>query len=172
MRALVVIDYQNDFVDGSLGFPGAEDLEEIIAGKVIDAKIAGDDIYFTRDCHGKDYLSTQEGRRLPVEHCITDHGKDLYGSLKGLSEGCTVIDKPSFGSMDLMQVMLTEGYDEVELCGVVSNICVMSNAVLIKTALPEARVVVDARAVGSNDRKLNEEALDVMSSIQIDVINR
>ena len=74
--------------------------------------------------------------------------------------------------MDLMQTMLSKGYDEVELCGVVSNICVLSNAVLIKTALPEARVVVDAQAVGSGDLRLNEEALDILSSVQVDVINR
>lgn len=172
MRALVVVDYQYDFVEGPLGFPEAKDLEPTIANKVIDAKIRGDDIYFTRDCHGKDYLNTQEGRRLPVEHCTTEAGRELYGSLKGLSEGCFIIDKPSFGSMDLMQTMLSKGYDEVELCGVVSNICVLSNAVLIKTALPEARVVVDAQAVGSGDLRLNEEALDILSSIQVDVINR
>ena len=172
MKALVVVDYQNDFVDGAFGFEGAEEIEPIIADKVIDAKIQGIDIYFTRDCHGKDYLATHEGKRLPVEHCITEQGRELYGSLKGLSEGCTVIDKPTFGSQELMERMVSKGYDEVEVCGLISNICVLSNVVLVRTVLPEARITVDARAVRSNDSRLNEEALDVMESIHVDITNR
>lgn len=172
MKALIVVDYQYDFVDGTLGFPGAADLEGPIAEKVREAKAEGTDVYFTMDCHGDDYLSTQEGRRLPVEHCSTPDGMKIYGSLEGLSERCTVIRKPSFGSTELFDIMRSRDYDEVELCGVVTNICVISNAVLVKTALPEARIVVDAGCVGSNDASLNEKALDVMEGLQIDVIGR
>lgn len=172
MKALVVVDYQYDFVDGTLGFPGASDLEGPIADKIMKAKTEGVDIYYTMDCHGSDYLETQEGRRLPIEHCNTPEGMRLYGKIDGLSKDGTVIRKPSFGSIDLFEIMREKKYDEVELCGVVTNICVISNAVLVKTALPEAKVAVDAKCVGGGDKVLSEKALDVMAGLQIEILNR
>ena len=172
MKALVVVDYQYDFVEGTLGFPGASELEGPISEKIMKAKAEGADIYFTMDCHGPDYLDTQEGRRLPIEHCNTPDGMRLYGKMDALSVDGTVIRKPSFGSIELFETMRERKYDEVELCGVVTNICVISNAILVKTALPEAKVVVDAGCVGGGDKALNDKALDVMAGLQIDIINR
>ena len=172
MKALIIVDYQYDFVDGTLGFPGASDLEGPIVDKIMKAKSEGRDIYYTMDCHGSDYLKTQEGKRLPVEHCNTPEGMELYGRLSDLSKDAKVIRKPSFGSSELFDIMRDKDYDEVELCGLVTNICVISNAVLVKTALPEAKVVVDAKCVGGGDKILNDKALDVMAGLQIEIINR
>ena len=170
-RALVVVDYQNDFVTGTLGFPEAAEIEDVIADKVIAYKIAGDDIYFTKDCHGRNYLSTQEGKNLPIRHCTTKKGRELYGSLNGLSEGCVIIEKSTFGSTELMDLLAAKAYDEIEFCGLLSNICVLANAVLAKTVLPETVIIVDADATRSNDPALNEKALDIMRSLQIRVFN-
>ncbi|MEG0757759.1 MAG: isochorismatase family protein, partial [Raoultibacter sp.] len=102
-RLLIVIDYQNDFVDGSLGFPGAELLEGPIAAKIAEYREAGDDIVVTLDVHDKNYLQTEEGKHLPVEHCLEGTpGMELYGSIASLLETSDpVIEKAAFGSKDL-----------------------------------------------------------------------
>jgi nicotinamidase/pyrazinamidase len=171
-RALVVIDYQNDFVDGTLGFPGAEDLEPRIAEKIEEAVADGDDVYFTLDCHGEDYLDTQEGRNLPIGHCMTADGRALHGRIAELAEGHPSSAKSAFGNLELAERMSAVGYGEVELCGLVTNICVISNAVILKSAMPEAVITVDARCVASYDKDLHEKALDVMKGLQISVIGR
>jgi nicotinamidase/pyrazinamidase len=172
LKALVVVDYQYDFVKGSLGFPEAEQIEDSIAEKIKKAKAEGDDVYFTLDCHDENYLSTQEGRNLPIEHCCTEKGRALYGRVAELSEGSPKFMKKTFGSIHLSYEIAKKPYDEVEVCGVMTNICVVADAVLIKTVLPEAKIVVDARCVATNDAKLREETFDVMQSLQISVINR
>ena len=178
-QALIVVDYQNDFVDGALGFPKAKELEEPICQKIEQArKQAVSDfdgtVLVTRDTHGGDYLSTQEGRKLPVPHCMKNSGGwQLYGKVAALKEeGDRCFDKPCFGSWELGEYARQRQFDKIELCGVVSNICVLSNAVLLKAALPEAQLVVDARCVASNDDKANEEALDMLRSVQVEVVGR
>lgn len=173
-KALVIVDYQNDFVNGALGFPGAEMLDEIITKKLESAIEENIDIIFTFDTHTEDYLQSQEGKRLPVEHCIKGtKGHEIYGKTSEfLKQAKKVIYKPSFASMELGDYLKQGGYDDVELCGLVSNICVISNAVIAKAALPEGHIVIDAKATASFDNKLNEEALDVAQGLQIDVINR
>lgn len=172
-KLLVVVDYQNDFVNGSLGFEGAELLDEPIAEKVEAYRAEGADIVYTMDTHGPAYLEMQEGRKLPVVHCQngTD-GWKLYGKTGEACKDAMTIGKHTFGSFDLAMFALNNGYDQIELCGVVTNICVMANAVLLKTAQPEAEIIIDAKCVGSNDKKLNDEALDVLESMQFNVINR
>ncbi len=171
---LIVVDYQKDFVDGSLGFEDAARIEPAIAAKIEKYEKNGDEIAFTFDTHEKNYLETQEGKNLPVPHCIADtDGWLLHGKIAALiNERHIRFCKPAFGSAKLFDYLKDKQYASVELVGVVSNICVLSNAVLAKTALPETPVIVDAACVASNDRRLNEAALDVMQSLQIEIINR
>lgn len=173
-KLLVIVDYQNDFVNGSLGFPGAEALEGILCAKIDDAHANGDDIIFTMDTHLDDYLYTQEGKKLPVPHCIRGtQGWNLYGRVAELAEPHPLLEKNTFGSKVLFEYLLqAPTYDEIELAGLVSNICVISNAVIAKAAQPEARIVVDARATAAPDNAMNEKVLDVMEGLQIEVTNR
>ena len=173
MKALVVVDYQVDFVDGALGFPGAEKLEQIILDKIANCRSTGGQVIFTLDTHGEEYLSTAEGRKLPVPHCIAGTpGHRLFGETAACRQKQDMVFfKPSFGSMEMLCYLRTHPYQEIELVGVVTNICVISNAVLCKAALPEARVSVDASLCASNDEALHEKALDVMRGLQINVTN-
>ncbi len=171
-KCLIVVDYQVDFVTGSLGFAKAKELDEKIAGKISEYRENGDEIIFTFDTHKENYLSTLEGKNLPVEHCIegTD-GHRLYGktaSMKDDNDKCFF--KPSFGSSELFEYLKNKEYESIELCGVVTNICVISNAVLAKTAQPETEVIVDSNCIASNDENLNDAAISVMKSLQIKII--
>ncbi len=172
MKALVVVDYQNDFVNGSLGFAGAELLEPIIVGKIEEYRKKGGRVIFTLDTHGEDYLETAEGRKLPVKHCIkSTEGHKLYGKVaECVCEDDIVITKGTFGSLELADLLKDMNFKEVELCGLVTDICVVSNAVLAKAALPECRVIVDSEACASFDNEKHKAALEVMKSVQIDVI--
>jgi len=170
-RALVVIDYQNDFVSGSLGFKAAEKLEPIIVKKLLKAAQLGNKIIFTRDTHQQNYLQTQEGKKLAILHCIRNtEGWQFYGKIKELATtlpGTLIIEKYSFGSLELGDVLKRGQYKEIEFVGLVSNICVISNVIIAKAALPEAIIKVSATA--SYDEKLNKEALDIMKGLQIEI---
>ena len=175
-RYLFVIDYQNDFVDGALGFPGAEKLDEKIAAKV--RSYGKGNVLFTRDTHFENYLQTREGKNLPVVHCIKgSEGWQVYGeTAKALAEvEASGIDKLVFG-MDVTDpataAVLPESADEIELVGLVSNICVVSNAVVLQSKYPEATIIVDAACTASFDKSLNEKVLDVLAGFQVKVINR
>lgn len=175
-RYLFVIDYQNDFVDGALGFPGAEKLDAKIAAKV--RSYGKGKVLFTRDTHFENYLETREGRNLPVVHCIKgSEGWQVYGeTAKALEEvEAPGIDKLVFG-MDVTDpataAVLPETADEIELVGLVSNICVVSNAVVLQSKYPEATIIVDAQCTDSFDKSLNEKVLDILTGFQVKVINR
>ena len=175
-RYLFVIDYQTDFVDGALGFPGAEKLDEKIAAKV--RAYGKGHVLFTRDTHFENYLTTREGRNLPVVHCIKGTpGWEVYGqTAKALAEvEAPAIDKLVFG-MDVsdpaIAAVLPASADEIELVGLVSNICVVSNAVVLQSKYPEATILVDAQCTDSFDKGLHEKVLDVLSGFQVKVINR
>ena len=176
MKYLFVIDYQKDFVDGALGFPGAEKLDEAIAAKV--RSYGKGHVLFTRDTHFENYLSTREGKNLPVVHCIKgSDGWQVYGeTAKALAEvEAPGIDKLVFG-MDVTDpataAVLPEHADEIELVGLVSNICVVSNAVVLQSKYPEATIIVDAQCTDSFDKDLNNKVLDVLAGFQVKVINR
>ncbi|MDD4715619.1 MAG: cysteine hydrolase [Oscillospiraceae bacterium] len=173
-KLLIVVDYQKDFVDGTLGFPAAALLETAICGKIESCRNSGADICFTFDTHTSRYLETQEGKKLPFPHCLRGSGGwELYGKAAALRRAeDRVFEKPSFGSLELLAFLKEQDYEEIELVGLISNICVLSNAVLAKTALPEARIVVDASCTASFDADLNEKALDVMAGLQMELINR
>jgi len=175
-RYLFVIDYQNDFVDGALGFPGAEKLDEAIAAKV--RQYGKGHVLFTRDTHFETYMDTREGKNLPVPHCIKgSHGWQVYGQTRVALEEveAPAIDKLVFG-MDVTDpataAVLPEKADEIELVGLVSNICVVSNAVVLQSRYPEATIIVDAACTDSFDKGLHEKVLDVLSGFQVKVINR
>ena len=171
---LIVVDYQKDFVDGALGFPGAEALDGLIAARIARYRADGGDIIFTMDTHGADYASTVEGTRLPVAHCLKNTpGWQLYGQVgASLLPGDPVFEKETFPSLDLADWLRERNYGAVELCGLVSHICVLSNAVMVKAALPNAAITVDARLTASYDPALHQKALDVLEGIHVTVTNR
>jgi len=169
---LIVVDYQNDFVSGSLGFPGAEDLAPLIIGKIFQYRENGDVVLFTFDTHDGDYLDSQEGINLPVPHCINGtEGHKLYGSVGELvQETDRCFYKPAFGSGELYEYLKDTPFESIELTGLVSNICVIANAILAKTAQPNTPVIVDSSCTASHDPKLHMSALEVMAGLQIKVI--
>ena len=176
MDCLFVIDYQNDFVDGALGFPGAEKLDALIAQRV--REYGPGRVWFTRDTHFEDYLTTREGLHLPAPHCIKgSEGWQNYGeTAKALEEvGAVGIDKLTFG-MDIADPailsLLPETADRIELCGLVSNICVVSNTVVLQSHYPNAQMVVDAELTASFAPDLHEKTLDVLAGLQVEVLNR
>lgn len=183
-RLLIVVDYQNDFVDGALGFEGAELLEGPIARKIDEYREAGDTVYFTFDTHHRDYLDTQEGRKLPVPHCIEGtEGHSLYGEVANkMQDSDDVFFKPTFGSTALFERLMNRQnvamgvgklpFESIELVGLVSNMCVLSNAVIARAACPDVPIIVDAACTSAPDPDMNEKALDVLEGLQIEVINR
>ena len=179
MKLLVVVDYQKDFVDGALGFPGAETLDAGIAAKIRAYSQRGDLIVQTMDTHQADYLTTREGKHLPVPHCIagTD-GWMTYGeTARAIAEienspRYHRIDKATFGvhPQDMMSLLAWIGESEIteiELVGLVSNICVISNLCVFQGAFPLAQMVVDPQLIASFDPKTHAAVLEVMGGLQV-----
>lgn len=178
-KLLVVIDYQNDFVNGSLGFEKAETLENNIYNKVKAFLNDGHNVVFTYDTHNEEYLNTREGKNLPIIHCIDNTiGHELYGKLKDFkNEDNTIhINKYSFGIEPKEMVKLSEkigeDIDYIEIVGIVTNMCVISNVVILQSQYRNAEIVVDASLCASFDDDLHKKALDVIESLQVKVINR
>lgn len=168
-KLLIVIDYQNDFVSGTLGFDEAAELDGKICAKIDEYR--NDDIIYTLDTHGEDYMSTQEGKNLPVPHCIKNtDGHKLYGRTGEKLAGKKCFEKNTFPSLKLGKFLEGKAYDVIELCGLVSNICVISNAVIAKAACPEAEIVVNSALTAGADKELHQKALDVMKGLQITVL--
>ncbi len=183
-RLLIVVDYQRDFVDGSLGFPEAVALDERIASK-IDAYHSADDIVaFTFDSHTNHYRASQEGKYLPIAHCVIGTpGWDLYGkTAEARLERDLAFKKNTFGSNQLFSYLSTtdrasqeEGMNpfvSIELVGVATNICVIANAVIAKTACPEVPIIIDASCTAAPDAQLYNKTLDVCDGLQIKVEHR
>ncbi|WP_077534182.1 cysteine hydrolase family protein [Massiliimalia massiliensis] len=173
-KALIVVDYQNDFVSGALGFPRALELEKPICDKIRKYLDHHGDLLFTFDTHDIDYLQTQEGKHLPIEHCLKNStGWDIYGKAAAFQqEARRIFCKDTFGSLSLAEFLKEQNYDLVELCGVVSHICVISNAVLAKAALPQAEILIDAGCIAGISEEMNQKALDIMEGLHMTVINR
>lgn len=168
-KLLVVVDMQNDFVDGSLGTKEAQEILPNVLEKVKDAKEEESDIIFTRDTHDGDYLKTQEGKNLPVVHCVEGtKGWEIVNILKPYAG--KVIDKPTFGSTELAHYVAQRKYTEIELIGLCTDICVVSNALLLKAALPEASISVDASCCAGVTPESHEAALATMQMCQIEII--
>ena len=169
-KLLIVVDYQKDFVDGALGFPGAEKLAAPIQERIEAYRKAGDEVVFTFDTHPENYMDTQEGKKLPVPHCIEGtEGWALYPPLK-VAEGEKVFCKKTFGSVELMDYLRENTYEQIELAGLVSSICVTSNAVIAKAAQPETPIVLDSKLTAGHDPELHEAAMKVMAGLQIKIL--
>lgn len=171
-RLLLVIDMQNDFITGPLGSRAAERILPRVKAKTEEYRQNGDPVIFTRDTHEDDYLATREGRLLPVRHCIRGtKGHELAGEL--CTSGCEVFDKTSFGSLELAERIAEAAKDaeEIELCGVCTDICVVSNALILKARLPEANITVDAGCCAGVTEESHRAALLTMKMCQIAVIN-
>ena len=165
-KILIVIDMQNDFITGSLGTKEAEAIVEKVKAKCEKAKAAGEEIIFTQDTHGEDYLETQEGRKLPVVHCVENtEGWEICPELLPYAELC--VEKPTFGSV--MLPAMCEDYDEIELVGLCTDICVISNAMLLKAYYPEKKISVDSSCCAGVTPESHENALKAMQMCQIDM---
>ena len=175
-KVLIVVDMQNDFIDGSLG---SEEAVAIVPRVISKIKNHEGLVLFTKDTHGKDYLESQEGRNLPVAHCIEGTPgwelqreiKDIAGQNKNI-----IFSKDTFGSKDLIDFLVDlaekENIEEIELVGLCTDICVISNALSIKTFLPEIPIKVDAACCAGVTEESHENALFAMKSCQIDIINQ
>jgi nicotinamidase-related amidase len=183
MKALVIIDMQNDFIDGSLGSPEAQAIVPNVVAKLQAHKNTDTVVLFTKDTHKEDYLETTEGKNLPVEHCIIDTPgwsivKPIHDEFK--NEGYKYVSaenivkgrilKSTFGSYDLLAVLNQLELDEIELCGVCTDICVISNALMIRNFFPDTPITVDASCCAGVTPEKHAAALEVMKSCQINVI--
>ena len=168
-RLLVVVDMQKDFIDGSLGTPEAVAIVPYVASKIEEFRQAGQTVVFTLDTHGEDYLNTQEGQNLPVVHCIKGtEGWRIDGQLE-IGESM-VFEKPAFGSLELGAWVREQGFDEIELVGLCTDICVISNAMIIKAAVPETPVAVDAHCCAGVTPRSHANALDAIRMCQIKIM--
>ncbi len=165
---LVVVDMQNDFIGGVLGTKEAKDILPAVAGRIRKAVHDGDDIIYTRDTHEKNYLSTQEGKNLPVPHCI--RGSFGWQIADGIPVAGEIVDKPAFGSDELARKVKEGGYDSAELVGVCTDICVISNALLIRSLCPETEVSVRADCCAGVTPERHRVALEAMRACQIKII--
>lgn len=171
-KLLVVVDYQNDFVDGSLGFEGAKDIEPYIVSLIEEYKKNNWDVIYTMDSHQEDYLNTEEGKHIPVVHCLRGtEGQKLHGKLNFLAGGSLIFEKRAFPSSQLCFYLRGCDYTEVTLVGIVSNICVLSNAIMVKAALPKAHIIIDAKGCASNNLDLQAKGYDVARGLLIEVKN-
>ena len=173
---LVVVDMQNDFVTGSLGTAEAVAVVPQVTARVAEAVAAGERIYFTRDTHQPDYLSSQEGGRLPVPHCIREtDGWQIIPALRAYADGRPVVDKPTFGSTRLAEALTEENAQDpigrITLIGLCTDICVISNALLLKAYLPEVPICVDAACCAGVTPESHGTALSAMKVCQIDVLH-
>lgn len=195
-KVLVVVDYQKDFVDGALGFESAKNLDEGISN-LMKEYLADENgiVICTFDTHEENYMETQEGRKLPIAHCYRgEAGWELYGKVYEVQQAnkdrVTCIEKPTFGSLDLAgklrelndypkdrekfnngedYTFISNDIESITFVGVVTNMCVISNAVIAKATCPEAEIIIKKDLVDSFDKELHQKALDVMESMQMTI---
>lgn len=179
MKTLIVVDIQNDFIDGALGTPEARAIVPNVKKKIKEYVENGDHVIFTKDTHGDDYLDTQEGRLLPVKHCIHNtHGWEIADELEFDDNMFECICKKTFGFIgwhwypdQFKQDIpgMTKLVDEVELVGLCTDICVISNAMILKAIYPEIPIVVDASCCAGVTPESHKNALEAMKMCQIEI---
>ena len=171
-KILIVVDMQNDFIDGSLGSKEAVAIVDKVKEKIL--SYAPEDRFATMDTHGENYMETQEGRNLPVPHCIKgSEGWKLRADYEGLIPEANIFEKPTFGSLTLavfIRELAAKEDIEVELIGLCTDICVVSNALMIKANVPEVSVSVDSSCCAGVTPEKHEAALETMRSCQIKVL--
>ena len=164
-KYLVVVDMQKDFIDGALGTAEAQAIVPKVIEKVTSFK---GPVMFTRDTHEENYLETQEGQNLPVKHCIQSDLNDY-----ALENHCLIFDKPTFGSTSLAGcvsgIARMAPIDQIEIVGLCTDICVISNAILLKTALPDTEIIVDASCCAGVTPQSHQNALEAMKMCQITI---
>lgn len=176
-KLLVVIDMQNDFIDGALGSEMAQGIVENVRSRIFDLG-KGDAIIMTQDTHYDDYLSTLEGKRIPIPHCIHgSHGWHIanrihtaafdYNNLSLLVE---TIQKPTFGSLALAEKARAYDPDSIEIVGLCTDICVISNAMILRAALPDTKIIVNSACCAGVTQESHERALEAMKCCGIDII--
>ena len=168
---LIVVDMQNDFINGSLGTPEAEAIIANVVAKI--GKYPRENVIATRDTHGANYLDTKEGAFLPVVHCVKGtEGWEIHPAVAAALGDVQKIDKPTFGSQELVDVLVEKNKEEaiaVEMIGLCTDICVVTNALLLKTALPETDVIVDASCCAGVTPESHQAALTTMTMCQVSV---
>lgn len=170
MKTLIVVDMQNDFITGPLGTPEAREIVPKVKAKIEGYQCRGDQVIFTRDTHYDNYLRTSEGKHLPIEHCIVrTEGWEVIPELRSyVSKAAT---KHTFGCnhWDIGYFNLKHS-DSIELVGVCTDICVVSNTLILKAEYPETPITVDASCCAGTTPENHKAALQIMKSCQINVI--
>jgi len=171
-KILIVIDMQNDFLDGALGSKEAVSIVEAVKDKI--RSYPDSDVFATMDTHGEDYLETQEGKSLPVKHCIKGtSGWRIREDIKALLTEAKIYEKPTFGSLslaeDLRQISMSEEI-ELEIVGLCTDICVVSNALLLKAFMPEVKITVDSKCCAGVTVEKHLAAIETMRSCQIQLV--
>lgn len=170
MKLLIVIDMQRDFINGALGTNEAQNILPAVKAKIAEYKKENNPIIFTRDTHSTDYMQTQEGQKLPVPHCIKGTpGWEIDPNLD--TANCTIIDKPSFGSLELASYVKQSysNIEQIELIGLCTDICVISNALILKAVLPEVPLYVDSQACAGVSPQTHNNALEAMKLCQVNI---
>ena len=170
MKVLAIIDMQKDFIDGALGTKEAIAIVPKVAARLAQARVDGETVVFTRDTHHADYLLTQEGQKLPVPHCL--EGTDGWQIDAALAvEDAPIFDKPGFGSPALIEYLRSlPALEGVEFIGLCTDICVITNAMMTKGALPEVPLFVRADCCAGVTPQSHETALQAMRMCQISII--
>ncbi len=174
MKILVIVDMQNDFVTGPLGTKEAQELIPNIIRRIIRAFLEKETIFLTRDTHNENYLETAEGKNLPIPHCIKDtEGWQIVPDVGIFLRDCQIFDKPTFGSLELAEHIKSlsekEEIEKVTLIGLCTDICVISNALLLKAYLPEVEIAVKASCCAGTTIESHLVALSAMNSCQISI---
>lgn len=172
-KLLLVIDMQNDFIDGTLGTKEAKAIVPQVADKVQRALADGKEVWFTQDTHHSNYLDTQEGKWLPVPHCLEGtHGWEICRALQPYLACADCVKKETFGAAALAdRLRLRQDIAGIELCGLCTDICVISNALLLKVFLPEVPIAVDAGCCAGVTPESHRTALNAMKACQIQIVN-
>lgn len=169
-KLLVVIDMQNDFITGALGTKEAVSIVPAVKAKIESYQANGDCVVFTKDTHFPNYLETQEGQNLPVVHCIDNSfGWQLSDELLPYENETICFHKPSFGSLELAQYVADHSFESVELIGLCTDICVISNAMLLKAYVPEIPISVDSSCCAGVTPQSHANALEAMKMCHIQI---
>lgn len=169
MKLLIVVDMQNDFIDGALGTKEAVAIVPAVKAKIEEYRSMNNQVVFTYDTHQSNYLETQEGKNLPVIHCVENtEGWQISDKLEVAQS--KVFKKPSFGSLELAEYVATiSDLEEIELVGLCTDICVISNAFILKAKLPEVKISVDSKCCAGVSPESHLNALNAMKMCQINV---
>ncbi len=169
---LIIVDMQNDFIDGSLGFDKARTIIPAITNLISKFQNSNNEIIFTQDTHFKDYLQTTEGQNLPIIHCIKGtRGHEICDDLKPFISHYKVFEKSGFGSLEIGNFIKNSDFKQIFLVGLVSDICVISNAIVAKSALQSGEIYVIKDATQSPNEQMREKTFEILQNLHINCID-